>query len=76
MNNEEKLEKKKEKLQRIKNALEEGIYSQEKYLEYVEKETKLEKDIKNLQQPNKEEKSTKIWIDMGNGWKKRINKND
>lgn len=76
MNIQEKLENKKQKLQKIKNVLQEGIYSQVKYLEYSEKEIKLENDIKELENiiEKEEKKMRKIWIDMGNGWKKRINK--
>ena len=78
MNIQEKIEKKKRKLQRIKDAITEGIiYSQIKYLEYSEKEKQLENDIKQLENLEKlDNKNEKIWIDMGNGWKKRINKND
>ena len=76
MNIQEKIENKNKKLQRIKEAITEGIiYSQIKYLEYSEKEKQLKNDIKQLENLEKLD-NKKIWIDMGNGWKKRIYKND
>lgn len=72
MNIQEKLRNKKEKLKKIQSMLESEIDSQIKYLEYKERQTKLEIDIKKLEEHSKN--TSKYWIDVGNGWKKRINK--
>jgi len=72
MNIQEKLRNKKEKLKKIQSMLESEIDSQIKYLEYKERQTKLENDIKKLEKQSKN--TSKYWIDVGNGWKKRINK--
>jgi len=72
MNIQEKLRNKKEKLKKIQSMLESEIDSQIKYLEYKERQTKLENDIKKLEEQSKN--TSKYWIDVGNGWKKRINK--
>jgi len=72
MNIQEKLRNKKEKLKKIQSMLESEIDSQIKYLEYKERQTKLENDIKKLVEQSKN--TSKYWIDVGNGWKKRINK--
>lgn len=71
MSLENKLEKKKTKLQELKEFIEEGIDSQEKYLNCLATKDKLTVEIEKLEKLKR--KNKKVWIDMGNGWKKRIN---
>ena len=53
--------------------LEYEIDSQIKYLQYQEKQIKLENKIKELEK-HLINSPKKYWIDIGNGRKKRINK--
>lgn len=73
MNQQEKLKRKRQKLQVLEEYLKEEIESQVKYLDYCERKMKLETDIKELENLIT---SKKIWIDIGNGWRKRISKNE
>ena len=73
MNTQEKLDNKKDKLKNIQRMLEYEIDSQIKYLQYQEKQIKLESKIKELEK-QLINSLKKYWIDIGNGWKKRINK--
>ena len=69
MNIQEKLDNKKNKLKNIQRILEYEIDSQIKYLQYQEKQIKLENKIKELEK-QLINSPKKYWIDIGNGWKK------
>ena len=77
MNIEKELKKKEKELKIVENIVTETlILSQQKYLRYLDEQTKLREEIEQLKEHINKPKTIKTWINLEGGWRKRVYKNE